>query len=95
MVLVTGTVIAYQFSRRGRFPQSSPVLLFIGCLWVFYTIAFEYLFFSFPRGCSVEQDHSKLRRQDRASVSHRTGRQRFFVTLVGRLILRARSTPSG
>jgi hypothetical protein len=35
MVLVTGTVIAYQFSRRGRFPQSSPVLLFIGCLWVF------------------------------------------------------------
>ncbi|MEO9590198.1 hypothetical protein [Rhodopirellula bahusiensis] len=34
MVLVTGTVIAYQFLKRGRFPQSSTVLLLIGGLWV-------------------------------------------------------------
>jgi hypothetical protein len=94
MVLVTGTVIAYQFSRRGRFPQSSPVLLFIGCLWVFYTIAFEYLFFHFLAGVPL----SKIIQNYDVKTGHLFPiglAATFFVTLVGRLILRARSTPSG
>ncbi|WP_436714410.1 hypothetical protein U8335_15080 [Roseiconus lacunae] len=93
MVLVTGTVIAYQFSRRGRLPQSSRVLLLIGGLWVFYTIAFEFLFFHFLAGVPLSEI------ADNYDVT--TGHlfpiglaATFFVPLVGRSILRVRSTPS-
>lgn len=50
MVLATATWIAFEFLRRERFPRSSAALLLIGCLWVIYTVAFEFLFFHFAAG---------------------------------------------
>ncbi|WP_419187586.1 hypothetical protein [Stieleria bergensis] len=93
MVLVTGTVIAYQFIRRGRFPQSSSALLLIGGLWVIYTIAFEFLFFHFLAGVPLSEiiENYDVTRGHLFSIGLAAT---VFVPLVGRSILRARPTQS-